>query len=190
MTGMTVISEDLQELMDLLDPKPEQTEKTTTTHCKGCGTELPPKTYKGRDRIWCSQRCRRLHYARKCIDCGGPCNVDGRTTHPNVRCAACHLQHHHDTRKWTKETIIQAIQTWANTHNGEPPTAPTWNTTETRKRTGQPRSSDYPSPSTVITEYGSWNNAIQAAGYTPLGIGKSPHQRNNPHANPQTQNPA
>jgi DNA-binding CsgD family transcriptional regulator len=40
-------------------------------HCQGCGTELPPQTYTGRARKWCSESCRkRTLYGRACDVCG------------------------------------------------------------------------------------------------------------------------
>ncbi len=48
--------------------------------CKGCGKELPPKTWRGRDRIWCSERCRKDQYSGTCVECGAPTDgtVPGR----------------------------------------------------------------------------------------------------------------
>lgn len=53
--------------------------KLTTGRCCGCGAELP-----GRQRKWCSERCRKLHYEDGCIDCGAPAWGN--------RCLSCSLE--------------------------------------------------------------------------------------------------
>lgn len=61
--------------------------------CKGCGVELPPKTWQGRDRMWCSERCRKSQYAGACVECGGPTDgtVPGRYPGRGApeRCRTC-----------------------------------------------------------------------------------------------------
>lgn len=59
--------------------------------CRGCGATLPPKTHQGRDRIWCSDRCRKQTlYGGTCIDCGAPTNgSDGRGANASKRCNRC-----------------------------------------------------------------------------------------------------
>lgn len=65
---------------------------------------------------------------------------------------------------WTREAIIFAIRKWANDY-GEPPHSKLWK-----------RSVDgYPSTWTVKNEFGSWNNAIRAAGFTPRSRGVTGH---------------
>jgi hypothetical protein len=55
---------------------------------------------------------------------------------------------------WSKDTIIAAIQRWATEH-GAPPTANSWS----KKQDG------CPACSTVLKHFGSWANAIEAAGF-------------------------
>lgn len=57
---------------------------------------------------------------------------------------------------WTPESVIEALQRWADAH-GEPPKAEDW----TKKIDG------YPTQSTVINKFGSWSKAILAAGFEP-----------------------
>jgi hypothetical protein len=60
---------------------------------------------------------------------------------------------------WTRETIIAAIRRWTEEH-GSPPLIRDW----------QPNGPDYaPSANPVIRLFGSWNEAIQAAGLNPYG---------------------
>lgn len=59
-------------------------------------------------------------------------------------------------REWTREQIVSGIQQFAREH-GRPPKAREW----------QEKSGDHPWPPTVMKRFGSWNNAIAAAGFTP-----------------------
>jgi hypothetical protein len=62
-------------------------------------------------------------------------------------------------KEWTRETVIAAIQRYC-TETGSPPIMRDW----------QPIGPDYaPSANPVIRLFGSWNEAIQAAGLTPHG---------------------
>lgn len=56
----------------------------------------------------------------------------------------------------TKETCIKDIQQWTNKHNGIPPISTDFN--------DNPK---YPSRSTIQKLFGTWNNAIIAAGFKP-----------------------
>lgn len=58
--------------------------------------------------------------------------------------------------RWTRVTIISAMQTWEADH-GEPPRAIEWSH----------RSDDWPSTIDVQRAFGTWNNAVVAAGYKP-----------------------
>lgn len=128
--------------------------------CKGCGTALPPKTWQGRDRVWCSERCRKRQYDLTCVECGG--RVDGTTPGkiPNLDepvCASCAAGHY---AIWTPEAIVCAIQEWADIH-GEPPRATDWHSQD----------ETHPWFSTVLWRFGTWNAAIEAAGLTPRNVG-------------------
>ena len=67
---------------------------------------------------------------------------------------------------WTREAIICAIQRWVIEY-GEPPTSKVWN--------GPRRPAGYPSVPTVKERFGSWNAAIEAAGYRPRPRGVLGH---------------
>lgn len=59
-------------------------------------------------------------------------------------------------RYWTRERIIVAFQEWADEH-GRPPKAHEWDK-------GTP---SYPARVTAAAVFGSWNAAMEAAGFTP-----------------------
>jgi hypothetical protein len=60
---------------------------------------------------------------------------------------------------WTRERIIEAIQLWAEEHDGKPPTAESWR----REEPG------YPFVGVVLRRFESWNEAITAAGFQANG---------------------
>ena len=67
---------------------------------------------------------------------------------------------------WTREAIICAIQRWAIEY-GEPPISKVW--------ASSCRPSGYPSTPTVRDRFGTWNNAITAAGFAPRPRGCPGH---------------
>ena len=64
--------------------------------------------------------------------------------------------------RWTRPLIVYAIDLWHRTHL-EAPTQDDW------ERAGQ----DHPCRLTVIREFGTWNNAISAAGLRPRPRGRN-----------------
>ena len=115
--------------------------------------------------------CSREAKARRtgiCADCGGPTRYNGRQRQPrrpktavSIRCAACSLARLNSPQAiaertvWSQEKIVEAIQKWGAEH-GDSPRATDF--------VGKP---DYPALTTVIRYFGSWNHAIEAAGYEP-----------------------
>lgn len=141
--------------------------------CHGCGSDLPPKTWAGRDQKWCSDRCRKITlYSKQCIDCGAACNTDGSVADASVRCRACSLLWQHVRRRWTPGTIIAAIQRWAEEHGGVPPAATDWNATLAVANGRPARTDDFPATTTVISECGTWASAIRAAGFDAFAPGQ------------------
>lgn len=59
------------------------------------------------------------------------------------------------TKAWQPDEIIDAIRRWADDHDGEPPTAIDW----------RRKLDSYPVTSTVQRVFGSWADAIAAAGF-------------------------
>lgn len=97
-----------------------------------------------------SKRYKERH-KRQCEDCGATIWMTSRY------CADCAAKRN---RTWTEETVIQAIHRF-NQRHGRPPLAQEW----TR---GAP---DHPNPGTAINLFGSWANAIEAAGYPRPHVG-------------------
>jgi transposase len=58
--------------------------------------------------------------------------------------------------KWTRDRVVEAMNSWATEH-GRPPFSPEW--------CPPPRGSGWPSVSTVIRLFGSWNAAMEVAGF-------------------------
>ena len=70
------------------------------TGCRACGAPLPPNKGPGRQRIWCSEKCRKTQYSTPCESCGAP--TDGSAGHgPNAPkvCSICNTAHMVDYRR-------------------------------------------------------------------------------------------
>ena len=65
--------------------------------------------------------------------------------------------------RWTPETIVYAITLWNRKHSRTPLTSE-W------AKAGE----NHPSRQTVARVFGSWNAAIEAAGYAPRSRGRQP----------------
>jgi hypothetical protein len=165
-------------MSELRDPKPSRA-------CKGCGIEL---VIAAPNRKWCSEQCRKSQYAHPCQDCGAP-RTNG--SDPNVRrCLACAAKASGEQRKvWDRELLIMAIQDWAKLY-GEPPAMPDWTPWTAIETLHDPERAQrfleaggfWPSATMVIREFGSWNNGIAAAGFTPRpahGGGSNIYRRRN-----------
>lgn len=140
--------------------------------CAGCGAALAPSDG-ARPRKWCSERCRKASYAfQACMDCGQPTSrgpANGYVAEP--RCPTCSCAHR---KIWTPAAVLQAIREWAAIH-GEPPALPDWDPwrarhvlhDDARARRFEDAQRRWPSFKVVCTEFGSWNAAIEAAGFEP-----------------------
>jgi hypothetical protein len=121
-------------------------------------------------------RARKRQYDLECTVCGG--RASGTTPSRMVNrdepvCAACSGAHY---ATWSREAIILAIQEWADEHGGVPPSATDWNRHQAQGRgmdegVDEWRSGAWPSTVTVQNYFGSWNAAIEAAGFTPTPSG-------------------
>lgn len=150
--------------------------------CKGCGTELPPKTKPGRARVWCTDRCRKQTlYSRPCVDCGKPLNgSDGTGPDAPERCVSCAAKVSGAARKvWTREACVMAMQEWAAEHNGVYPTTLMWSPSHAVQLGSSPHP-DYvdhpdrwPCWATVVRQFGSWRACVVAAGFTPRERGQT-----------------
>ena len=127
------------------------------------------------------KRARIDSYRGTCVECGNPTSgCNGRDGAPG-RCVDCTPAH---SRKLTRDWIIASIHEWVELFGG-PPGAQDWNQHMARlngrqdlvdryQATGRP----WPSTSAVQDNYGSWNEAIEEAGYEPC----APGQRRDPDA--------
>lgn len=99
---------------------------------------------------------RKRSYGGTCADCGGATDgSNGRDLAPE-RCRACQIEYQHEARRWTPETIVEAIQAF-HAENGRVPTTQEWMAPE--------RGSRFPCTNTVIRECGRWSTAIRSAGF-------------------------
>jgi transcriptional regulator with XRE-family HTH domain len=115
-------------------------------------------------------RGRKDTYRGVCEDCGAPTDGSNGTDAAPARCRECCDRVRHEERKWTPQTIVAAISRWAETH-GRPPVATDWNASLARQRGRPKREAAYPPVGVVQQEFGSWNAAIAAAGFTPFDAG-------------------
>lgn len=140
--------------------------------CHVCGTDFDPAATKRWKAITCSDECsrkntqmkqkaRRARYQGTCSDCGAKTDgSNGRDKAPK-RCNSCSVAHQIAYKTvWTRERIIASVRQWADEH-GEPPGAFDWLSCP-----------GYPAFSLVMKRFGSWNAAIEAAGYTPRKPGQ------------------
>jgi hypothetical protein len=123
-------------------------------------------------------RARKMRHTVACLDCGQPCNFDGSRARRSLRCLSCSTEHTKANAKWTRDAIIAVIQRWADLYGSQPaatdfnPSAPSHRGERARRF----REGDYPVLAMVQHVFGSWNAAIEAAGFTPrtgYGIGIS-----------------
>lgn len=137
--------------------------------CQGCGTPLPSRTGPGRDRKWCSERCRReTLYATACIDCGkrrysnGPngtsrrCSTCARIVARSMaaRRAASERSRSAAHLKYTDDEVFAAIRSVAD--DGR--------VSVDRYRSDVQHRGLGPGVPALIWRFGSWRNAVHAAG--------------------------
>ncbi len=125
-------------------------------------------------------RARKDRHAKPCVDCGTQTSGgEVRTEEP--RCHPCAVvKSGAEAKVWTRSAIILAIGEWAAQY-GEPPAVPDWSPFAARHQLHDEEraqrcerakaAGEHPSYQTVIREFGSWNAAIEAAGFTPRAVG-------------------
>jgi hypothetical protein len=111
-------------------------------------------------------RARKASYGRPCEGCGKTTDgSNGRALAPRL-CASCHTAAQHENRHWTPERVIAALQHYARVH-GRAPFSSEWLYADVRYDRMQTDGYEYPVPGIVQREFGSWLNAIEAAGLEP-----------------------
>lgn len=144
----------------------------TLRYCAGC--QAPLLANSRTNRKWCSDHCRRhTSYSKACVDCGRP--TYSGNAHPADRCNRCAPVYYFTV--WTREVIVETIRVWVRTY-GKPPTATDWNPSQAialghpEKAARFYEDNAWPHVNTVQLRFGSWNAAIEAAGFTPFGTGQ------------------
>lgn len=116
-------------------------------------------------------KARKWRNGGTCIDCDGP--TYGGDGTPPLRCASCAAAYQRSLKVWTREAVIDAIQSWAAEH-GRPPTANDWRRADPTRR--------YPAASNVYRRQGArrnapfatWAEAVEAAGFPRPRQGQRP----------------
>jgi hypothetical protein len=116
------------------------------------------------------------------VDCGARTSFGadhGRVEEP--RCLTCAREFR---RKWPEEKVLDRMIEWAEIYGG-PPSMPDWNPTqaraihdEARARRFEDANGYWPWATHVAKVFGSWNAAIDRAGFMPrVPWGSTPNQR-------------
>lgn len=115
------------------------------------------------------QKARKDGYRGTCKECGKPTDGSrGKGKAPEY-CLVCVMRRR---KKWSRERIVAMIREWADIY-GEPPHADDWNphSVKARNTPHAPeierrfRDGEWPHLTTVTRYFGSWNEAIEAAGF-------------------------
>lgn len=109
------------------------------------------------------EKLRKERYKGTCVDCGAVTTYGAPT-----RCVPCARRRQHENRKWTPERIIADIQDW-NRIYGQPPRAKDWLLQPPDD--GTPGFRRWPHVGIIQKEFGSWSNALEAAGFERREIG-------------------
>jgi len=105
-----------------------------------------------------------------CVDCGGPTTYDSAMSTVE-RCIPCQIALQHAEKFWTEQTVIDAIQRYAQAH-GRAPTADEWVTAD-MVNGYPPRSSVYRSSTARSSApFASWQDALAAAGFPGANTGR------------------
>lgn len=121
---------------------------------------------------------RKASYAGKCVDCGAPTHGGEGPSQPSKRCVSCFQTYRRENfGVWDRERIVAAIRAWADENGGVPPSGVDWNPPQARA-IGHPEKAErferdqaWPWVNTVQRYFGSWNAAIEAAGFEPRRTG-------------------
>lgn len=116
---------------------------------------------------------RKRSYAGVCIDCGtSTSGSEGVRSEP--RCHQCAVvKAGFEKTVWTRDALVLAIQEWTAIY-GDPPRTSDWCPWqarsmghESRARRFEDADGHWPSFTTVVEAFGSWNAAVSAAGLRP-----------------------
>lgn len=119
-----------------------------------------------------ANKARKARHHGTCKNCGGPTFNGGAREKPEY-CRECAPEAH---TFWTRERLIEAIREYHRRY-GRQPSAQDWNRQDARAHAHPERLAEieqrwaedhWPSTTHVQLRFGSWSNAIEAAGFTPL----------------------
>jgi hypothetical protein len=115
------------------------------------------------------QRVRRATYQGACERCGGVTKSNGTST-PSRHCRDCAREIATENKRWTRETVIAAIQRFALEH-GRPPISTDWLKSRAAGR------DEWAPPASVVfgptrQPFRSWADAIEAAGFPRPRVGQ------------------
>lgn len=112
---------------------------------------------------------RKQQYGGTCVDCGAPTNGYNGPAKAGTRCAGCAATLQHESRHWTREACVEALQRFQREY-GRPPVA----SEILHSRPGL----WFPNVASVAREFGSWKAGLEAAGMTALPRGHNRNERN------------
>lgn len=143
---------------------------TFATVCQGCGGPLPASKGPGPKRKWCSERCRRSQHRGVCVDCGGPTDGSNGPGKESERCLACHIAS-------SRTLEARRAHSVAVTGCGKYSDAVILARLREAAVDGvcsvtiyeRARQAGWPSVSLVITRFGYWRVAVEAAGLRTKG---------------------
>lgn len=118
---------------------------------------------------------RRDSYRGTCESCGRKTfGGDGPAKAPKL-CRKCANIKQSEERHWVADLVLERIREWAQRF-GEPPVATDWlrgreHRTELMDEVDEDGFAYWPHPSILMREFGSWANAIEAAGFKRPAVG-------------------
>lgn len=127
---------------------------------------------------------RREGYRGTCERCGAKTDGSaGKRKAPKL-CASCSIKRQKEERRWTREALIGVLREFVRVHGRVPsaddtrPTAPTVLAHASNRRRLELLDIrvDLPAQGTFVLEFGSWRNALAAAGFSG-SVGGNPHHR-------------
>lgn len=134
-------------------------------------------------------RARKDSYRGVCVDCGADTDgTAGRDKAP-TRCNHCNGAH---SREMTRRWIIESFRDWEDLF-GAPPSASDWNPAHARSKNLHYKADRYdgtarpwPSPTSVINIFGTWNAGRAAAGYETNSVGEYGREGEDPQVVAET----
>lgn len=169
---------------------PRWPEHSTVSHALGSwrqaliAAELPvdrpPLALPLQDRIAAARimHAQGLAHAEIAAELGVHPNVIGKYLHAHLckcgenyvvvgrLCTTC-ANRRAPARSWTREDLLAAILRWSDLE-GRPPTSEQWQTGPDTSSRWEREYPDWPTVKDVQRDFGSWNQALRAAGITPV----------------------